>query len=73
MKFTCAFSTALLIVGVTVLGAQGQAQGGKAPAVKRSSVPQTPEWKLLTSLVGQLGRRHGGKAARRWPRPSRCA
>jgi len=45
-------SAGLLIAGVAALGAQGQAQGGRAAALKLSAVPQTPEWKLLTSLVG---------------------
>jgi hypothetical protein len=52
MKLVRALSAALLLVAVVVPGVWAQAQGGKAPAMKLSTVPQTPEWKLLTSLVG---------------------
>jgi hypothetical protein len=44
---------ALLILGTAMLGAQEKAQGGKAPAMKMSAVPQTPEWERLKTLVGQ--------------------
>jgi hypothetical protein len=52
MKHTMGLSAALLIVGITSLGAQAQGQGGKAPEMKMSSVPQTPEWQRLKALVG---------------------
>jgi len=52
MRLIRALFAALLLVAVVVPGAWAQAPGGKAPAVKLSSVPQSPEWKLLTSLVG---------------------
>jgi hypothetical protein len=40
---------AFLLVGVVALGAQAQ---NKAPAMKASAVPNTPEWQKLKSLVG---------------------
>jgi len=52
MKPIRALSAALLILLVPAPGTQAQTQGGKAPATKLSAVPQTPEWKLLTSLAG---------------------
>ena len=52
MRHVLVLSAALLIVGIASLGAQAQGQGGKAPAMKMSAIPQTPEWQRLTSLVG---------------------
>ena len=40
-------SAALLILGAAVPGIHAQAQGGKAPEMKMSAVPQTPEWQRL--------------------------
>jgi hypothetical protein len=40
---------ALLLVGVVALAGQAQ---DKAPAMKASAVPDTPEWQKLKSLVG---------------------
>ena len=52
MKHTIGLSAALLIVGITSLGTQAQGQGGTAPEMKMSAVPQTPEWQRLKTLVG---------------------
>lgn len=52
MKHVAGVSAALLIVGFASLGAQAQGQGGKAPEMKMSAVPQTPEWQRLKTLVG---------------------
>jgi hypothetical protein len=52
MKHVAGLCAALMIVGIASLGAQAQGQGGKAPEMKMSSVPQTPEWQRLKTLVG---------------------
>ena len=52
MKHVAGLSAALLIAGIASLGAQAKPQGGKAPEMKMSSVPQTPEWQRLKALVG---------------------
>jgi hypothetical protein len=52
MRNVSGLSAALLIVGIASLGAQAQGQGGKAPEMKVSAVPQTPEWQRLKTLVG---------------------
>ena len=53
MKHVSGLSAALLVVGISSLGAQAEPQGGKAPEMKMSSVPQTPEWQRLKTLVGE--------------------
>ena len=53
MKHVSGLSAALLVVGIASLGAQAEPQGGKAPEMKMSSVPQTPEWQRLKTLVGE--------------------
>ena len=52
MNLVGRLSAALLVVGVAALDAQAQSQDGQSTAVKMSAVPQTPEWRQLTSLVG---------------------
>jgi hypothetical protein len=52
MKHGFGLAAALLIVGIASPGAQAQGQGGKAPEMKMSAVPQTPEWQRLKALVG---------------------
>ena len=52
MKNLCCLCAALLIVGVAVPGAQAQVPESKGAAMKMSSVPQTPEWQRLKTLVG---------------------
>jgi hypothetical protein len=52
MKHVFGLTAALLIVGIASFGAQAQGQGGKAPEMKMSAVPQTPEWQRLKTLVG---------------------
>jgi hypothetical protein len=52
MKHVSGLSAALLIVGIASLGAQAKPQGSKAPEMKMSAVPQTPEWQRLKALVG---------------------
>jgi hypothetical protein len=52
MKRICSFSTVLLVVGVAALGMQARAQDRQTAAKKMSSVPQTPEWQRMKSLVG---------------------
>ena len=52
MKRAHVLSAALLILGAAVPGVQAQTQGGKAPEMKMSAVPQTPEWQRLKTLVG---------------------
>jgi hypothetical protein len=43
---------ALCVAGAIVAGVQAQGQAAKAPAMKMSTVPQTPEWQRLKTLVG---------------------
>jgi hypothetical protein len=56
MKCTYGLAAALLVAGAAALGAQAKAQapaqGTKAPEMKMSAVPKTPEWERLKSLVG---------------------
>lgn len=52
MKHAWMLSAALFIAGAAALGAQAQNQAAKAPEMKMSTVPQTPEWERLKSLVG---------------------
>ena len=52
MKHDAGLIAALLVVGIASLGAQAKPQGGKAPEMKMSAVPQTPEWQRLKALVG---------------------
>jgi hypothetical protein len=52
MKHVVGLTAALLIVGMASLGAQAKPQGGTSAAMKMSSVPQSPEWQRLKTLVG---------------------
>ncbi len=52
MKRAYLLSAAVLIAAAAAAGAQDQAKESKPPAMKMSSVPQTPEWQKLKTLVG---------------------
>ena len=53
MKRAYVLSVVVLVAaGIAAAGAQDQAKGSKPPAMKMSSVPQTPEWQRLKALVG---------------------
>jgi len=52
MKRAYVLSAVLLVAAATAAGAQAQATGSKGPEMKMSTVPQTPEWQRLKTLVG---------------------
>jgi hypothetical protein len=52
MKRASVLSAMLLIAAAAAAGAQAPARGAKAPEMKMSAVPQTPEWQRLKTLVG---------------------
>jgi hypothetical protein len=43
---------ALCVAGAMAADVQAQGQAAQAPAMKMSTVPQTPEWQRLKTLVG---------------------